>query len=489
MPTSQKTITVVGSGYVGLITAVAFAKLGHRVICIDTDDEKVAKLRRGIVPIHEPGVRELLRDGLAKKRLFFTTQYEDAFAVYQPDFVFLCVGTPPRADGSADLKYVESAVVSLAKNLRQAAIIITKSTVPVGTGRHLQELFRKHTRKSVSIVSNPEYLREGKALYDFMNPDKIVIGSDDAAAARKVKRLYAVFKKPVFISTLETSELAKYAQNAFLATEISFANTLAEIAEKCNADIRTIVATIKLDKRVGPNAYLGAGPGYGGSCFPKDVKALINFSKRAGVHTPSLLQAVERVNNGRIDRLVTKAEFLLGSLKGKRIGFLGLAFNAGTDDVRFSPAVSLVRALLKKGAKITAYDPLAMPEAKRDLGSLISYAVDPYKAVKGAAMVVLATHWPEFRRIEFGHVKRLMRTPNVLDARNFLPAEKLQKLGFNYVGVGFPFIKGMHPSWLKIIAKDVKKLKRFSSHELRQLEEGLAELGKGSALTPVLEES
>lgn len=484
MASSTKTIAVVGSGYVGLITAVAFAKFGHRVTCIDTDTRKVFMLKRGVVPIYEPGVRELLRDGLAKKRLAFTTRYEHAFAPHHPEFVFLCVGTPPREDGSADLSFVEDAVRSLAGHLRESAIVITKSTVPVGTGRHLQELFRKYAARAVSVVSNPEYLRQGKALYDFMNPDKIVIGSDDPKVARKVKALYTVFKKPIFATTLETSELAKYAQNAFLATEISFANTLAEIAEKCNADIRTIVETIKLDKRVGPNAYLGAGTGYGGSCFPKDVKALIHFSKRAGVRAPVLLDAVERVNNSRIASLAEKAQFLVGDLKGKRVALWGLAYNAGTDDVRSSPVVALARALVKNGASVIAHDPLAMIEAKRELGSLIAYAKGQYAAAKGADLLVLATHWPQYRRAKFGHVKRLMRMPNVLDARNYLPAEHLQKLGFNYLGVGIPYIKGMHPSLLKVLAKDVRKLKRFSRHELRELREGLAALGESPQAVP-----
>lgn len=482
MKKRESYIAVVGTGYVGLIAAVCFAKLGHRVTCVDVDEKKIAKLRRGVVPLYEPGVKELLRQGLARHRLFFTTRYEDAFAVHHPEFVFLCVGTPPRRDGSADISYLEAAARSIARNLAAHAYIVTKSTVPVGTARRIQSHMRRHTDTPFTMVSNPEFLREGKALYDFLYPDKIVIGSDDKKALQVVKRLYRVFRAPVLTTTLETSELAKYANNAFLATEISFANELAELAERCNADIRTIVETLKLDKRIGPRAYLGAGPGYGGSCFPKDVKALIRFGKAAGVRDTPVLEAVERVNNARAMALTRKAEHLLGALAGKRIALLGLAFNPGTDDVRFSPALALARALLKKGARISAYDPLAMPEAQKELRGKVLFTKNAYGALRGAELAVLATHWPQFQKLEFGHVRRIMKTPNVLDARNFLPAEKLQKLGFNYLGVGIPYLKGMHPSWLKILARDVKKLKKLSAHELRELRQGLAALGEKPAL-------
>lgn len=466
-------ITVVGSGYVGLITAVCFARIGHRVTCVDTDAEKIAKLRRGIVPIYEPGVRELLKAGLASRRLFFTTHHEDAFAAHHPEFVFLCVGTPPKRDGSADLAYLENAAKDIAHNLRQPVAVIIKSTVPVGTARKIQKLMRRHSSTACAIVSNPEFLREGKALYDFMNPDKILVGCDSPSISKKVERLYAVFGKPIFQTSLETSELAKYAQNAFLATEISFINTLAELAERCNADIRTIIAALKLDGRISPKAYFAPGPGYGGSCLPKDVKALIHFGKAAGVRSPALLEAVERVNNARPRELVKKAEFLLGGLAGKRIALLGLAFKPGTDDVRFSPALAIAKVFLEKGAKLSVFDPLAAKEARKILGSRVTWARDAYAAVRSSQLLVLATEWPQFGRLKFAHVKRLMSSPNVLDVRNLLPAEKLQKLGFNYLGVGIPYIKGMHPLWLSILASDLRKLKRLSVHELRELREAL----------------
>ncbi|MDO8557897.1 MAG: UDP-glucose/GDP-mannose dehydrogenase family protein [bacterium] len=488
MKNQSSHITVIGAGYVGLITAVAFAKFGHRVTCIDIDGKKIAKLRRGVVPIHEPGVKELLKKGLAEKHLFFTTHYEDAFAVHHPQFVFLCVGTPPRRNGSADLSYLEDAARAIARHMTRPTAIIIKSTVPVGTGRQIQRVMSRFTKMPCTLVSNPEFLREGKALYDFMYPDKIVIGSDDKKTLDEVSRLYAVFKKPIFKTTLETSELAKYAQNAFLATEISFVNTLAELAERCNADVRTIVASLKLDKRIGPNAYLAPGPGYGGSCFPKDVKALIHFGKKAGVHAPVLLESVERVNNKRPGAMIKKAESMLGSCKGKRVTFLGIAFKAGTDDVRFSPAVALARAFISRGAKLSIYDPMALGGAQKVLGTQVSYARNAYGALKSSELLVLATEWPEFGRLEFGHIKRIMKTPNILDVRNFLPAEKLQNLGFNYLGVGIPYLRGMHASWLKILAKDARKLKKLSTHELRQLKEGLEVLGEQSQLIPELQE-
>ena len=432
--------------------------------------------------MYEPGVRELLKIGLARKRLFFTTNYEDAFAVHHPQFVFLCVGTPPRRNGSADLRFLEGASRTLAGHVAQPAIVITKSTVPVGTGRRLQKLFKKYARVPVSVVSNPEYLREGAALYDFLYPDKIVIGSDSPETLRAVKSLYAVFKKPIFTTTLETSELAKYAQNAFLATQISFANTLADLAERCNADAGTIVSTLKLDKRIGPHAYLAAGPGYGGSCFPKDVKALIHFGKAAGVRSPALLEAVERVNNTRAKSLAKKAEFLVGSLRGKKIALWGLTFKAGTDDVRHSPAIELARVFLKAGGRVTAYDPMGASEARRILGSRIRYAANAYTAARGSDLLVVATEWPQFRAARFAHVKKLMQNPAILDTRNFLPAEHLQRLGFNYLGVGMPYLKGLHVSWLSSLAKDARRLKKLSMHEFRQLQEGLQALGTRTEL-------
>jgi UDPglucose 6-dehydrogenase len=430
-------IAVVGTGYVGLVAGTCFAESGNTVVCIDIDQKKVDALRRGEVPIYEPGLEELLRRNTKDGRLSFTTSYADG--IPRAEVVFIAVGTPPGEDGSADLKYVLSAARSIGQHLTGYAVIVDKSTVPVGTAAKVQAAVASTTQHPFAVVSNPEFLKEGAAIDDFLKPDRVVIGSDDKRAADVMEELYAPFVRtgnPIIHMAIASAELTKYAANAMLATRISFMNEIANICNRTGANINDVRRGIGSDARIG-NRFLFAGVGYGGSCFPKDVQAIVKTSAELG-YDFKILKAVEAVNADQKRLLVQMVKQHHGAnLAGKTVAVWGLAFKPNTDDMREAPAIVVVEELLAAGAKVVAFDPEAMTEARhRHFGERITYAANPMEAVKGADALVLVTEWNEFRRPDFEAIKSAMRTPAVFDGRNIYPRATLERLGFAYYGIG-----------------------------------------------------
>jgi len=433
MEDSLKQLCVIGTGYVGLVTGVCFADLGNKVVCVDVDPAKVEMLRSGKSPIYEPGLEEVLERNARAGRLTFTDSYE--VGMDGAEFVFITVGTPMGDDGAADLRYVKAAARSIGQNLTSPVIIIDKSTVPVGTGDMVTAIISEHAPEGSTfhVVSNPEFLREGSAMHDFLNPDRIVLGSPDKAAAQKVADLHAPLGAPVIITDLRTAEMIKYASNAFLATRISFINEIAQICEKLGADVKEVARGMGADKRIGPH-FLDAGIGYGGSCFPKDVLALHHMAASAGCH-PQLLQAVMDINADARRKFVQKVETLLGDLTGKVIGVLGLAFKPNTDDMREAPSVEIIKYLKQKGAHIKAYDPVAMERAAELLPEA-TYCATAYDAAKDADALLIVTEWNEFKQLNWEKLSRFMRQPIVVDGRNLYDPNEVEAKGFIYWGVG-----------------------------------------------------
>jgi len=429
----MKQIAVVGVGYVGLVSAAGFADLGNRVIALDINEERIIGLRKGIMPIYEPGLEELVERNVASERLSFTTSYPEA--IKGADFVFIAVGTPSGVDGEADLKYVKSAAESVAQVMDGPLIVINKSTVPVGTGDWVAEIIRTSQPKPIpfAVVSCPEFLREGSAILDFMNPARTILGSQDYEAADKVAQLHLPLRAPIMITNLRTAEMVKYASNAFLATRISFINEIANICEELGADVKEVGTGMGYDARIGPY-FLDAGLGYGGSCFPKDVKALAHMADEKGRH-PQLLQAVMDINDDRRRLLVEKIREGVGEFEGKVIGVLGLTFKPNTDDLRDAPALDIAERLLKGGAKVRAYDPVGMPGATK-LMPAIEMAEDPYDLAEGSDALVVCTEWNEFKQLDLQRIKDLMRNPVVIDGRNIYEPHEMAQLGFTYLGVG-----------------------------------------------------
>jgi len=427
-----KKIAVVGTGYVGQVTGVLFSDLGNDVTCIEVDQRKLATLRSGKSTIYEPGLEELLRRNLEAGRLRFTDNYDEA--VPDADFVFITVGTPMNHDGSADLRYVEQAATSIGKALRKPTIIIDKSTVPVGTGDWVADIISRNAEGvSFSVVSNPEFLREGSAVNDFSHPDRIVLGSLDREAALRVAELHEPLGAPIQITDLRTAEMIKYASNAFLATRISFVNEIAAICEQLGADVAEVARGMGTDKRIGPH-FLNAGIGYGGSCFPKDVLALHHMAGAAGLH-PQLLQAVMDINRDARRAFLRKLDELLGDMAGKTIGVLGLAFKPNTDDMREAPSVDIITSLRERGATVHAYDPVAMEKAEELMPDVL-YCATPYDVAKNADALLLVTEWNEFKQLDFEKIRRRMRQPIVLDGRNVYDPDTMTQRGFTYRGVG-----------------------------------------------------
>ncbi|NWJ45437.1 MAG: UDP-glucose/GDP-mannose dehydrogenase family protein [Chloroflexi bacterium] len=432
-------ICVVGTGYVGLVTGTCLADLGNTVICLDVDAEKIARLKCGELPIYEPGLEELVKRNYEAGRLIFTTNYAEA--VPEAEFAFIAVGTPQGEDGSADLKYVEMAAESIAKVLKGHTIIINKSTVPIGTGDWVASILERSLNDSsveatFEVVSNPEFLREGSAVFDFMNPDRIVLGSTKRAAAEMVSSLYSALKSPIIITDLRTAEMIKYASNAILATRISFINEIAQICDTLGADVKVVAEGMGYDKRIGPQ-FLQAGIGYGGSCFPKDVKALAHMAATHNCH-PQLLLAVMDINQDARRLFVQKIERKLGSVTGRRIAVWGLAFKPNTDDMREAPALDIITALVRKGAEVIVYDPVAMKNARMLLPGAVEFCNDPYTAVTEAEAVLLLTEWNEFKQVNFQKVKKLMHRLNLFDGRNLYDPEEMRRFGFNYEAIGRP---------------------------------------------------
>ncbi len=430
-------IAVIGTGYVGLCTATTFAHLGNQVVGLDIDAAKVARLAAGACPIFEPGLERLLAEQTTAGRLTVTTEYGDA--IPDADFVFICVNTPPAPDGGVDMRFVRAAAASIAASLAPGhrTIVVDKSTMPVGSGDLVHALLGESAPVGAcfAVVSNPEFLREGAAVHDMLHPDRIVLGSEDRAAAEAVAALYATFDAPVLVTDLRTAEMIKYASNAFLATRISFMNEVAQICESVGADVTGVAAGMGMDKRIGPH-FLNAGIGFGGSCFPKDVLALAHMGEAAGC-TPRLLHATLAINRDARTRFVGKVQDSLGTLAGATIAVWGLAFKPDTDDLREAPSLEIIRALQAQGTTVRAYDPVAM-DAARPLLPGVTMCPDAYSAAEGADAVLLVTEWAAFRHIDFRRLRETMCRPVLVDGRNLYDAAELRTLGFIYDGVGLP---------------------------------------------------
>jgi UDPglucose 6-dehydrogenase len=429
-------IAVIGSGYVGLVTGACFAEFGVDVTCVDIDEEKIKRLSDGIIPIYEPGLEQLVAKNTHSGRLRFTTNVKEA--IEQALVIFLAVGTPPLENGSADLQYVEAVARTIASNMNGYKVIVTKSTVPIGTGERLRNLIRDNQIKKTNfgIVSNPEFLREGAAIDDFMRPDRVVIGSNDEEAIAIMRDLYRplyLIETPILITSLEAAELSKYAANAFLATKISFINEIANLCDQIGCDVHDVARAMGMDRRIG-NKFLHPGPGYGGSCFPKDTRALSTVAKEFGAAS-TIVDSVIEVNLRQRELMVAKIERQVGDLHGKAVTILGLSFKPETDDMRDAPSVDIIKALQAKGALVTAYDPVAMNEARKILSDL-NYASDEYAAVSGADALIFVTEWNQFRALDMERVRTLMRSPKIVDLRNIYKPAAMRELGFDYVGVG-----------------------------------------------------
>ena len=430
----MKSIAVIGVGYVGLVSGACFADLGNHVICLDINAERIANLKQNILPIYEPGLEELVERNVKAGRLSFTTSYAEA--IQEAEFVFIAVGTPSDVDGQADLRYVRMAAESIADVMDHPLIIVNKSTVPVGTGDWVAEIIRNRRPDApeFAVVSCPEFLREGSAISDFMNPDRTVLGSTHKDAAAKVAQLHLPLRSAIMITDLRTAEMIKYASNAFLATKISFINEIANICEALGADVKEVVAGMGLDKRIG-RFFLDAGIGWGGSCFPKDVKALAYMAETEGRH-PHLLHAVMDINADQRQAPVRKLrEIFAEDLKGKVIGLLGLAFKPNTDDMRDAPSIDIVHSLLRAGARVRAYDPVAMPGASALLPD-VEMMPDPYALAEGADALILVTEWNEFKHLDLARIKTALCAPVLIDGRNIYDPQTMAALGFIYRGIG-----------------------------------------------------
>ncbi len=428
-------ITVVGSGYVGLVVGACLAETGNTVICADVDVAKIDGLKRNILPIYEPGLDSYVDRNQKHGRLTFTTDI--ALAIGSADVVFIAVGTPPDEDGSADLRHVIAVAEQIGRHMRRELVVVTKSTVPVGTAAKVSAAVGRFATMPFHVCSNPEFLKEGAAIEDFMKPDRVVIGVESDRGRSVMAELYAPFVrtgKPILFMDLPSAEMTKYAANSMLATRISFMNEIANLCEVVGADVDQVRKGIGSDSRIGP-AFLFPGPGYGGSCFPKDVKALVRTAKEYDVPL-RVLDAVETANDAQKDRLFAKVVRCVGGLRGKRIAIWGLAFKPNTDDMRESPALVLIDQLLTAGAEVVAHDPVAMPEAERRMGTSIIYAASGYDALEGANALVVVTDWNEYRHPDFPRMKLALREPVVVDGRNLYDAAKMRALGFTYDSIG-----------------------------------------------------
>jgi UDPglucose 6-dehydrogenase len=428
-------IGVIGTGYVGLVVGACLAENGNTVVCADKDRAKIDTLGRGEVPIYEPGLEELVSRNVAGERLRFTTDLVDA--IQSSDILFIAVGTPQDEDGSADLRHVLDVAETIGKSMNGPKIVVNKSTVPVGTNRRVREVIARSSRHPFSVVSNPEFLKEGTAVDDFMRPDRVVIGSDDEKARAIMSELYSPFVRtghPVFHMDPASAEVTKYAANAMLASRVSFMNEIANLCAVLGADVHQVRMGIGSDSRIG-SAFLFPGIGYGGSCFPKDVKALLRMGEQAGCAL-NVVGAVDRANEAQKTILVPQLEAYLGGLKDRVVAVWGLAFKPRTDDLREAPALAVIERLLAGGAAVRAYDPKALDAARQILGDRVVFCRRSYEAVEGADALVLATEWNEFREPDFGRIKSLMRRPAIFDGRNIYNPEHLRAQGFHYQGIG-----------------------------------------------------
>jgi UDPglucose 6-dehydrogenase len=429
-------IAVIGTGYVGLVTGACFAEFGVDVTCVDVDKSKVDKLNDGVIPIYEPGLDKVVEKNAAAGRLHFTTDIKSA--VESALVVFLAVGTPPKEDGSPDMSYYQQAAKDVAEAMNGYKVLVTKSTVPVGTGKWLYNFVKDNLKidTDFGVASNPEFLREGAAIEDFMRPDRVVIGTNDERAIDVMKDLYRplyLIETPIVITSLEAAELIKYAANAFLATKITFINEIANLCDAIGCDVHDVARGMGMDNRIG-RKFLHPGPGYGGSCFPKDTRALTTVADHFGVET-RIVDAVVEANERQREAMIPKIEKLLGDLNGKRVGILGLSFKPETDDMRESPAIDIVKTLVERGAHVKAFDPVAMDEARHCLPN-IEYAEDEYDAIDGADILVIITEWNQFRALDMEKVRSLLNEPKIADLRNIYEPADMREMGFQYIGVG-----------------------------------------------------
>jgi UDPglucose 6-dehydrogenase len=427
-------ICVIGSGYVGLVTGACFADLGNKVICVDNDLSKIAKLRRGVIPIYEPGLKELVARNVSEGRLSFSTR--TAEGVHKSEVIFIAVGTPSKENGEADLSFVEGVSKEVALSMKSYKLIVEKSTVPVSTGEWVERTIKAFNRKNVrfDVASNPEFLREGSAIKDFMNPDRVVIGVKSERARDILVRLYKPLKAPILVTDIKAAELIKHASNSFLAMKISFINSIANVCDRIGTDITEVAKGIGLDRRIGEK-FLDAGIGFGGFCFPKDLAAFIHIAEKNG-YDFGILKEVQRVNEDQKLVLIKKVEELIWNLPNKTVGVLGLSFKPDTDDLRYAPALDIISILVNQGVKIKTYDPAAMSKAKSILKRGVKFCKDAYEVVRGSDCLIIATEWNEFKELDLKKVKKLMRQPVIIDGRNIYNPAEVKKLGFTYAGMG-----------------------------------------------------
>jgi len=429
-------IAVVGTGYVGLVTGTCFSEFGVDVTCVDIDQSKIDLLNQGGVPIYEPGLDALIAKNVKEGRLNFTTDLQAA--IEKSLVIFIAVGTPPMPDGSADLSYVEAVAKTVAEHMNGYKVVVNKSTVPVGTGQWVKKTILKHQKEDhrVSVVSNPEFLREGSAIEDFMRPDRVVIGAEDTEAVAIMKDLYAplyLIETPIVITNIESAELIKYASNSFLATKISFINEIAQICDRVNADVHHVAKGMGLDRRIG-SKFLHPGPGFGGSCFPKDTKAIVNVAKKHGYEFEIVKSAIH-INSQQRKAAFEKIQQAAGVLQGKCIGILGLSFKPNTDDMRDAPSIDIIRNIQKAGGSIKAYDPVAMDQAKNVLDN-VHYCHDAYETADDVDVLIFMTEWNQFRNLDLNRLKKSMKQPVIVDLRNIYDRKKLEKAGFQYTAIG-----------------------------------------------------
>ena len=429
-------ICIIGTGYVGLVTGACLAEFGMNLVCVDNDQQKINLLQQGKVSIHEPGLEDLVLKNMREGRLSFSTSIQEGVA--SSLVIFIAVGTPSKDDGSADLRAVEEVAKEIARHMDGYKVVVVKSTVPVGTCRRLKQLIRDHQKNPTpfDIVSNPEFQREGSAVEDFMRPDRVTIGAESEQSIAIMKDIYSalyLIEAPFVITSLETAEMIKYAANSFLATKVTFINEIANLCEKVGADVHHVARAMGLDGRIGKK-FLHPGPGFGGSCFPKDTRALSKIAREKG-YVFKILDSVIEVNEEQKQRMVMKIKEKVGDPRGKTIGILGLSFKPNTDDVRESSSIAIIQGLLAMGAKVRAFDPAAMDEAKTILPQ-VEYGMDAYDVAKGADALVLATEWNQFRRLDLQRIKNLLKSPIFIDLRNVYDPDQMRRLGFNYCGVG-----------------------------------------------------
>lgn len=426
-------ICVIGAGHVGLVTGACFAELGNQVICVDNNTSKIAGLKKSIMPFYEPGLKEMVLKNVREKRLAFTTNLKEA--VRKSFVIFIAVGTPPKENGEADLTDIERVAQQVARFMPSYRLVVEKSTVPVETGKWVEHTIRVNIRgrKKFDVASNPEFLREGQAIEDFMHPDRVVLGVESKRAEKILLELYKPLKSPIIVTDIKSAEIIKHASNSFLATKISFINAIANICERVGADVAKVAEGVGSDLRIG-NKFLNAGCGYGGFCFPKDIEAFIRIAEKKGYNF-ELLKAVKKINEEQKDLMVKKIESALWNLKGKTIGILGLSFKPGTDDLRFAPSIDIIGKLKLNGAKICAFDPQAM-KAARKVFKDIKFCRDVYETARGSDCLVILTEWNEFKQIDFKRLRRLLRQPVIIDGRNIYEPQKMKRMGFRYFGVG-----------------------------------------------------